>query len=240
MANYQITEDSRGDWHRNIVSLRKSVDLFAELVDEPEHASVLAEHEATTKLVSDPQPIISRPFEDAAVYDPVVNAIAWPFEHPAASRYSTGRFGVWYGAESLETSVHETVHHFRINTFASELAREGSKPIVQERRVHLVHCSASLVDLRPLVRNEKRLIDSDDYTYCQALGAELRASFMPGVMTKSARRKAGEVVAVFIKEALSNPRDVCYLTYTLEPHSGRVKVERSPGKTLFTIESRRE
>ncbi|MFO7306076.1 MAG: RES family NAD+ phosphorylase [Gammaproteobacteria bacterium] len=234
--HYQITEDSRGDWYRNIVSLRKSADLFADLVEDPAHAAILAEHELATKLASAPQPIIARPFEDAELYDPIAQAIAWPFEHPAASRYSTGRYGVWYGAGTMETSVHETVYHFRKNTLASEAARETAKPIVQERRVHLVHCSAALVDLRPLVQADKRLVDPDDYTYCQSLGAELRAAFQPGVLTKSARHRNGDVIAVFVREALSNPRDVCYLTYILDPRTGRVRVERTPGRTWMVLD----
>ncbi len=233
----QITEDSRGDWHRNIVSLRKSADLFADLVDDPAHAAILSDHEMATKLVFAPQPIIARPFEDADVYDPIAHAIAWPFEHPAASRYSAGRFGVWYGAGSIETAVHETVHHFRKNTLASEIARSSTKPIVQERRVHLVHCNAALVDLRPVVKQEKRLVDPDDYTYCQSLGAELRAAFQPGVITKSARHRSGEVVGVFVREALKDPRDVCYLTYVLDSKTGRVRVERTPGRAWMTLEA---
>ncbi len=235
--HYQITEDSRGDWHRNIVSLRKSADLFADLVDDPAHVAVLSEHELATKLVSEPQPIISRPFEDAEVYDAIVNAIAWPFEHPAASRFTAGRYGVWYGAGLIETSVYETVHHFRKNTLASDIARSSTKPIVQERRVHLVHCNAALVDLRSLTKTDKRLLDPDDYTYCQSLGAELRAAFQPGVMTRSARHRTGQIVAVFVREALSNPRDVCYLTYILDARSERVRVERTPGKAWLTIDS---
>lgn len=234
---YHITEDSRGDWHRNIVSLRKSADLFVDLVDDPAHTAILADHEVATKLATAPQPIISRPFEDADIYDPIAHAIAWPFEHPAATRFSAGRYGVWYGAASIETSVHETVHHFRKNTLASEIARTSTKPIVQERRVHLVHCNAALVDLRSVVKQEQRLVDPDDYTYCQALGAELRAAFQPGVITKSVRHRAGDIIAVFVREALSNPRNVCYLTYILDPQSGRVKVERTSGRTWMVLEA---
>lgn len=218
------------------MSLRKSADLFADLVDDTAHAAILADHESATKLVSASHPIISRPFEDAEVYDPIANAIAWPFEHPAASRFTSGRYGVWYGADTVETAVYETVHHFRKNTLASEVARESTKPIVQERRVHLVHCDAALVDLRPLTKTDKRLLDPNDYTYCQSLGAELRAAFQPGVITKSVRHRRGDVVAVFVKEALSNPRDVCYLTYILDARTERVRVERTPGRAWLTLD----
>jgi hypothetical protein len=102
---YQVTDDSRGDWHRNIVSLRASIDIFQELVDDPAAVSVLMEHEMATKPTREYQPIISRPFDDAATYDPIATAIQWPFDHPAASRYSAGAYGVWYGARTLATTV---------------------------------------------------------------------------------------------------------------------------------------
>jgi hypothetical protein len=235
-AGYKVTEDSRGDWHRNIVSLRTSIDIFQELVDDPAAVPVLMEHEMATKPTRDPQPIISRPFDDAATYDPIVTAIQWPFDHPAASRYSAGAFGVWYGARSLLATIYETVHHFRLNTMASELARNSGEPVVQERRVHLVHCGAALVDLRSRCENEPALLDPVNYTHCQALGAELRSSFLPGLLTLSARLAGAEVAAVFVREALSNPRAVCYLTYTLDVTTQRVAVERTPGIIEFTID----
>lgn len=35
---FKVTEDSRGDWLRNVVSLRASVELFADLVRHPSDA----------------------------------------------------------------------------------------------------------------------------------------------------------------------------------------------------------
>jgi hypothetical protein len=226
---YQVTEDSRGDWHRNIVSLRTSIDIFQELVDDAAAVAVLMEHEMATKPTREQQPIISRPFDDAATYDPIATAIQWPFDHPAASRYSSGSYGVWYGARTLAATIHETVHHFRVNTLASEVARNCREPIVQERRVHLVHCSAALVDLRSKCGTDTALIDPCNYAHCQALGAEIRSSFLPGVLTLSARLPGADVAAVFVRDALSNPRHVCYLTYTLDSGTHRVAVERTPG-----------
>ncbi|MGH8258974.1 MAG: RES family NAD+ phosphorylase [Steroidobacteraceae bacterium] len=234
--DYIVSADSCGDWLRNIVSLRRSIDLFAELVDRPTDAQVLAEHELATKPARDPMPIISRPFEDASIYDPLRIAIDWPFEHPCSTRYSDGSFGTWYGARTLATSVYETVHHFRRNTLASEIAARSREPIYQERRVHRVHCSAMLVDLRARCAEESRLLDPADYSLCQALGARLREAALPGVLTRSARDPAGEIVGVFQRDALSDPRDVCYLTYSLDAASGRVTVERAPGKVEWRID----
>lgn len=235
-STHQVTDDSRGDWHRNIVSLRESIDVFGELVDDADDVGVLIEHELNTKPTRRAQPIISRPFDDAAAYDPIVSAIQWPFAHPAVSRYSSGAYGVWYAARSIDGTIYETVHHFRRNTLASEVARNTNQPVIQERRVHLVHCSASLVDLRGLCTSDARLLDPSDYAHCQSLGAELRSSFLPGVMTLSARRHQEDVVGVFLQDALSNPRNVCYLTYTLDVQSQRVCVERTPGVVEWYID----
>ncbi len=229
-AELRVTRDSQADWHRNIVSLRKSIELFADLVDDPRDIDVLVRHEMAVKQAYQEPAIIQRPFEDAANYDAIAAAIRWPFEHPSHSRYSSGTYGVWYGAASVETSVRETVHHFRRNTLASEIAAQSKKPIVQERRVHLIHCNALLVDLRARTRREPHLLHPEDYSYCQTLGRELRKAGMPGVLTYSARHAKSEVVAVFTPTVLSEPRTVCYLTYKLFAASGKVVVERSPGR----------
>ena len=236
--DYRVCDDSRRDWLRNIVSLRRTVDLFADLVARPGDTRVLIEHELATKPTREPVPIISRPFEEAALYDPIQAAIGWPFEHPCRSRYSDGSFGVWYGARTLETSIRETVYHFRRDTLASEIAARGRTPIYQERRVHRVRLSAMLVDLRPLCAEEPRLLAPDDYSYCQSLGAQLRHAALPGLQSLSARHAGGEIAAVFLRETLSDPRDVCYLTYALDPGSGRVDVERTPGNVEWTIPDR--
>lgn len=228
-SEYRLTRDSQRDWHRNIVSLRQSVDVFSGLVDDPGDVDVLVRHELATKPVVRQPAIITRPFEDADVYDPIVSAIEWPFEHPCRTRFSSGTFGVWYGASSLETSVRETVHHFRSDTLASSVAAESKRPIIQERRVHLIRCNALLVDLRALTRKEPRLLHPDDYSACQLLGAELKNAGMPGVLTYSVRHAKSEIVAVFTPAVLADPRTVCYLTYTLFPATRRVTVERTPG-----------
>lgn len=232
---YRLTRDSQRDWHRNIVSLRKSVDLFADLVDDPADVAVLVDHEMATKPMQGHPAILTRPFEEADLYDAVAAAIEWPFEHPSRSRYSAGAFGVWYGAESVETSVRETVYHFRKDTLASAIAAASTAPIIQERRVHLVRCDALLVDLRAQSEREPRLVHPDDYSACQILGAELKHSGMPGVITYSARHAHAEIVAVFTPTVLADPRISCYLTYRLMPADGTVLVERTPGEMLFEL-----
>ena len=187
-----------------------------------------------TKPCQAESPLTSRPFEEAEIYDPIANAIAWPFEHPSWSRFSSGVFGVWYGGDSLLTAVHETAYHFRVDTLASSAVARGSV-VVQERRAHLVACTAALLDLRPHVTREPRLIDPHDYSTCQALGAQIYRAALPGVLNQSARYADGHISGVFIRDALINPRTLCYLTYFLDVDSGTVRVEREPGRTMVEI-----
>jgi hypothetical protein len=235
-ATFGVTANSRGDWHRNIVTLRRSVDLLARFADTPDDLQILLEYEAATKPATGVPPVIRRPFEEPEIYDPSATAIRWPFDHPCRSRYSEGRYGVWYGARGIETTVRETVHHFRRNTLMSAVARSGRAPIVQERRVHLVHCRAMLVDLRAQCEAEPRLVDPDDYAYCQALGAELRGAAQPGVLTMSVRHPGHEVAGVFDPDTLSHPRTVCHYTYRLDAATGRVVVERAPRQTEIVLD----
>lgn len=229
-----VTDDSQSDWHRIIVSLRTSIDLFADLVDRNADLEILIAHEMATKPCNEENPTISRAFEEPRIYDPIVEAIAWPFEHPCRSRFSTGSFGVWYGADDLLTSVHETVHHFQVDTLASEAATREQE-IVQERRAHLVACTAALVDLRPHLEHEPELQDPNDYNACQTLGARLYHASLPGILTRSVRHPQGEVIGVFRQDALNNVRTVCYLTYRLDVATGHVRIERDPGTTWIRL-----
>jgi len=230
----RVTGDSQRDWHRAIVSLRVSVDLFRELVDDPEDQSDLIAHEMATNPCRGEAPLITRPFEESEIYDPIAEAISWPFEHPCRSRFSVGDFGVWYGSDSLLASVYETAYHFRIDTLASSAVVHGSV-VVQERRVHLVACTAALIDLRSHLAREPRLIDSHDYSTCQLLGARIYHAALPGVLNQSVRYPDGQLAGVFRRDALTDARVVCYLTYHLDVDTGCIHVERDPGHMLVEI-----
>ena len=57
---HQVTRDSQRDWHRTIVSLRKSMELFADLVDDPRDIDVLIQHEMDFKNAKQDPAIINR------------------------------------------------------------------------------------------------------------------------------------------------------------------------------------
>lgn len=220
--------DTHDDLYRNIVSLRVTENLFDDLSDAPADWQTAIELELQTKPATyiSSNPVIHRPFEEAAWNE----AIGFPFRAWSRSRYSDGSYGVWYGADTMETTLYETVYHWRNSLLADAGFNEPGIKI--ERRVHLVRCDAALIDLRSLVARHPKIVDPADYALTQQIGGRLHREGHPGLVTLSARC-TGDVYAILNPAVLSNPRPYCYLTYTTT-ESG-VDVERTPGKLLLSI-----
>lgn len=223
--------DTHGDTHRNIVSLRESQDLYDDLTSSPAGWQAASDMELATKPLTyrSGQPIIDRPFEEAA-YD---EAIDYPFKTWSKTRYSDGSFGVWYGADSLETSIYETAHHWRYKLL-EDTDWQSLDGVVIERKIYLVRCDAALLDFRPKLDAFPGLIDPapSGYYLTQQVGTRIHHDGHPGLISRSARC-AGDVYAIFNPQVLSNPRQVCYLTYRIE--GGAVSVERQLGQVLLRI-----
>lgn len=217
------------DLYRNIISLRKSQEVFDDLSDDPADWQAAIELEMRHKPIQyrSRQPVIDRPFEDAEF----ISAIRFPFDNWSHSRFSQGRFGVWYGCPDILTSIHETVYHWR-NGLLADAGLENQEGVSVERRVHLVRCHGALIDLLPMTQQWAEL-RSDDYRFCQALGERIHHDGHPGLWTPSARHPQGVNAAVFTPRVLSEPRTHCYLSYRIE--QGKVSVWRSPGKLLMTL-----
>jgi RES domain len=213
--------DYHGDLVRNIQTIRVSQDLFDDLSGEAADQAVAIAAEAAGRIPSE-APLITRPFDYGTV-------ITYPFANlnGQQTRFSDGlSFGVWYGSLDVETTVYETVYHrqrFVMDSFPRE-----DRLIANERRVFEVRCDALLTDLRGREQQERRLVDRTSYAYTQPLGAYLRKQGANGVLVKSARCD-GVNGAIFRPETLSAVRDVCHLTYSMNPRLDLVTVERRPG-----------
>lgn len=208
-----------GDLVRNIKGLRVSQDLFDDLARDAADRDVAIAAESATRLPS-PAPLISRPFDYGSV-------VTYPFvpHNWQATRYSDGlAYGVWYGALELDTTVYETAYHW--HRFVMDSFGALDRAIAGERRVFNVRCNAILIDLRAAA--EPRLTDRRDYTFTWQIGRFLWERSQSGLLARSARA-AGTSAAIFRPEVLSDVRDICYLTYRMNPREDRVLVERTPG-----------
>lgn len=214
---------------RNIVSLRQSQDLFDDLSDDPAQW-LLAQ--AVEDAVKPPPyqsrtPIIDRPFEDATWF----NAIDWPFRHWQSSRFSDGSYGLWYGSESVETTVYESAHHWYQGILTD--AGFDRMRVIAERKVYSVVCTAAVLDFRGAAIAYPDLLHPSDYRFCQSVGARIHREGHPGLLTRSVRRPDGENLAVFNPGVLSNPRQNCTLTYRLDGDD--IRVEKEPGVAWLTL-----
>jgi RES domain len=212
--------DFRDDLIRNIKGIRVSQDLFDDIARDGEDREVAIAAESATRIAS-PAPLITRPFDYGSV-------VTYPFvpQNWQATRYSDGlQYGVWYGSLELETTVYETLVHW--HRFVMDSFPELEREIVSERRVFQVRCEAILVDLRR--SSEARLVDRNDYAFTQQLGRHLWQRAQTGLLAPAARA-AGTVAAILRPEALSEVRDLCFLTYHLNLKGDRALVERTPGE----------
>jgi hypothetical protein len=216
---------------RNIVSIGSSQDLFDDLSAAPDEWALAQQVEDQVKppVYQSATPVIHRAFEDAQWF----NVIAWPFKHWQASRFSDGSFGVWYGSDSLKTTVFETAYHW-FSGFLTDAGFEN-EPVVGERKVYEVACDAVLVNLRPLTSKLTDLMHKTDYGYTQSVGARLHREGHPGLVTTSVRYPAGQNYAVLNPAVLSNPRHHCQLTYRLD--GPRIVIEKQPGVVWMAIET---
>jgi hypothetical protein len=221
--------DVHGKLIRNIVSIHSSQDLFDDLSPNPDDwtRAQQVEDEVKPPPFRSSTPIIHRPFEDAVW----ANAIAWPFRHWQASRFSDGGFGVWYGCDSAQTSVFETAYHW-FGRFLSDAGFENLN-VVAERKLYEVTCNAALLDLRPLVSRFAGLVHKTDYGYAQSVGARLHREGHPGLVTVSVRHADGQNYAVLNPDVLSGARYLSALTYRLQEQ--RIVVEQQPGVAWMDI-----
>ena len=230
LFNGLTVTDVHDDVYRNIVSLRVSEDLYDDLSVNPDAWKAAVDLEIATKphTYTAHQPVIARPFEEADYND----AIEYPFRHWSSTRYSNGSYGVWYGTDTLKTSIYETVHHWRSNLL-KDVNWQDIEGVEVDRKVYLVRCEAALLDFRPKIHTHPALIDAESYHLTHQVGARIHHDGHPGLISQSARCKGGDVYAVLNQRVLSNPRQFCYLSYRIE--NGSVTIERKPSEVLLHI-----
>ena len=78
---------------------------------------------------------------------------------------------MWYGSDTVETTVYESAYHWHRGLLTD--AGFEQLPVVAERQVFWVACSAALLDFRKAALDHPLLLHPSDYTLCQSVGARL-------------------------------------------------------------------
>lgn len=148
---------------------------------------------------------------DERVSGPGASFVMAAFTHlnPLGSRFSDGRYGVYYAARDLATAVAETAFHFA--RFAAD-AGDGAR--YEDFRVLVGTINERFHDLARLDTAARApLLDPASYAASQPWGRALREAGSRGVHYPSVRHPGGRCVAVFRPKAVGLPHQAGHLQY---------------------------
>jgi RES domain len=202
--------------HRIVASRLPTIHLF-ERVADPADWDALYELESKTnpRIRTQLGELHLVPVADR-VSGPNASIVMAPFTHlsPQGTRFTDGRYGAYYAAESVDTAIAETRFH-RENF----LRATSQPPIELEMRCYLADVSCELHDLRSCAAQMPDVYDPASYVASQKLGRQLREAGSNGIAFDSVRRRGGECVALFRPRLVQNVRQGVHLRYAWDGNS---------------------
>ena len=204
------------DWpraHRIIATRFPPIQLFERLSADPADWDAFSAIEGLVnpRLRQEIGDISLVPVEER-VSGPGASAVMAPFVHvnPQGSRFSDGRFGVYYAGIDLETALQETVYH------TEELCRDADQGLIrtEDMRVLVGVIASRFHDVDTLPEaGRAAVLAPASYTASRSLGLRLHQDGSDGVVYPSARRRGGECVGAFRPKAVRIPVQVGHLAY---------------------------
>ncbi|MDP3738245.1 MAG: RES family NAD+ phosphorylase [Hyphomonadaceae bacterium] len=197
---------------RIIASRYPPIDVFERASKDPaaQQALIALEQMTNPRLRNEAGQIALVP-PGRAVFGAGASYVMASFTHlnRKGSRFSDGAYGLYYCAESMETAIAETVHHFQ------RFARDSHDPErYEDMRVLVGAIDHEFHDVGSVSKQRlASIMDSDSYVDSQPFGAGLRADGSDGVVYPSARRAEGECVGAFWPDAVGLPAQEKHLKY---------------------------
>jgi hypothetical protein len=196
--------------YRIVASRMPTIHLFERVADPADWEALYALESMTNPRIRDEigeLQLVPKADRVGGINASIVMA---PFTHlsPQGTRFTDGRFGAYYAAESIDTSIAETRFH------RENFLRATAQPAIElEMRCYLADVSCVLHDLRRRRAELAEIYDPASYSASQRLGRELREAGSNGVAFDSVRREGGECVAVFRPRLVQNVRQGVHLRY---------------------------
>ncbi|RDJ20576.1 RES domain-containing protein [Bosea caraganae] len=197
---------------RIIRSLFPPIDLFEDIADPADWPLILAAEQKTNPRLMETIGNLDLVPAERRVSGSGASWLMAPFTHVSPdrpSRFSAGGFGVLYAGKAFEVALFETVHHHGGFMAATKEAPGWTS---QFREI-VLDVSARLHDLRGESVGASPLLQQQDYSASQALGAQLRAAGSEGVAYPSVRCVGGECVGLFYPDCASHPVQGRHLDY---------------------------
>ncbi len=197
---------------RIIASRYPPIQLFERVSSDPSvwEALIAAEELVNPRVRDEIGEIALVPPEDR-ISGPNASYVMASFTHinPRGSRFSDGRYGVYYAAREFLTAFKETVYHFE------RFARDSDDGIRREdMRVLVGTIDAEFHDIESLPEaTQESLLDPESYIAAQAFGNAIKERGSNGIVYPSVRNQGGRCVGAFRPKAVRPPiqeRHLCY------------------------------
>ena len=189
--------DVHSTTYRLIPSHFPPIALFENLLDASELEAAYALESLTNDRLQDQAGNIALVAPEDRVTGPGTTAIMAAFTHIGiASRFTDGRFGIYYAGLSLETAIVES--RFSRARF---LRATNEAPQVLTMRCYNCEVHMQLVD----VRTDAQVHNPDSFVYAQAIGRQLKTQNEMGILYQSVRHPGGECIAALRPNALTPP-----------------------------------
>ena len=135
------------------------------------------------------------------------------------TRFSDGSFPVFYSSLNASTAQAEVKHW--LPKFIGQTK--------ETRKVYYRQFSCTFEgeekDLRSKTTDWSDLINDNDYTFCNQIGAEAKKLNLDGIVTVSARHIGGDNLPVFSRSAIRDPELEVLLAMTFDPSTNQIEVE---------------
>ncbi len=187
--------------YRIIRTIYPPIWLFEDIADPADWELLASAEGKTNPRVRDEIGDISLVPAARRISGPSASLVMAAFTHISLdrpSRFSAGRYGVWYCGDRFEVALMETAHHFE--RFMRRTREPPSDAQFRELRADV---AGQLHDLRG--GGFETCLDPDDWQAAQMLAAGLRSSGSEGVVYPSVRWPAGEAAALFWPDLVRLP-----------------------------------
>lgn len=220
-------------WRRAVRIIRSTyppIDLFEDIADPADWPLLISAEQKTNPRLMEAIGNLDLVPPARRVGGPGASYLMAPFTHASPTRptrFSNGTFGVLYAGNRFEVALLETMHHH-----ARFMARTREVPgWTSQFREILLDVAGELHDLRD--GEPAGVLDQDDYSVSQKLGAELRTAGSDGVVYPSTRCPGGECAGLFYPDCAANPVQGRHLDYHW--NGERVDLYREAGQVYRII-----
>lgn len=196
-------------YFRLINSAFPAIDLFEDIAGPADWLLLGSAESKTNPRVADTIgnldliPPARRVRGDGATY------VMAPFTHISpdwAGRFHDGTFGAFYGADSFETALAETMYHT-----AKFCKSTKEKPgWIADKRELIGRIDAELIDI---CDGYNALLDEDDYAASQAFARKVRDDGEEGILYPSVRNAGGLCFAAFFPDVMGPPIQARHISY---------------------------